>query len=220
MIASSSRYDLYLFGSPYLMRANSSVNLPRRKMLGLLAYMAFGKQAYNRDTLATLLWPNDDDSHARGSLRRMLYELRRILGEELLPVEGERIGPLALGSPDDSQIWVDIDQFQVLLARARKAERETLNGTAIVEQLLSRAVELYRGDFLSGFTLGKCGEFSDWQFFQGEYLRRELCSALERLVDICERERKVDEGIACGRRLVDVDPLNEEAHCALMRLYS
>ncbi|UCF97910.1 MAG: hypothetical protein JSV89_22520 [Spirochaetaceae bacterium] len=220
MQVKSNALQLFLLGPPRLERCTAAVHLPRKKELALLAYMAFGKQAYNRDTLATLLWPNEGDSHARGSLRRMLYELRKILGEELLPVEGERVGPLEMGPLEDPRLWVDIEEFQGLLAQARKAECDRGAEAASQEQLLGQAVELYRGDFLAGFTLGKCGEFSDWQFFQGEYLRRELCGALECLVEICEREGKIDEGIACGRRLVDVDPLNEEAHCALMRLYS
>jgi len=199
---------------------SADVQLPRKKELALLAYMAFGKQAYNRDILATLLWPNQDDSHARGNLRRLLYELRGIVGEELLPVEGERVGPLELGPPENPRLWVDIEEFQGLLARSRLLRRRNPDSAQTVEELLSRAVELYRGDFMAGFTLGKCGQFSDWQFMQGEFLRREVCAALERLVDICEREGKNEEGIGYGRRLVEVDPLNEEAHCALMRLYA
>ena len=33
-----------------------------------------------------------------------------------------------------------------------------------------------------GFSLAGCAEFSDWQFFYGEYLRRELEYAFENLV--------------------------------------
>jgi len=97
MKTGSQPLQLILLGAPRLEHFSADVQLPRKKELALLAYMAFGKQAYNRDILATLLWPNQDDSHARGNLRRLLYELRGIVGEELLPVEGERVGPLELG---------------------------------------------------------------------------------------------------------------------------
>lgn len=194
--------------------------------MGLLAYLAFGKRAYNRDTLAAVFWPDHDQVHARGSLRRLLSELRRQLGEELIPVVNERVGPLDL-----KRVRVDIEDFQELLARGRTRGREQLEAGAGpaeavaettgegIRELLRRAVALYQGDFLAGFSLGKCGEFSDWQFLQAEYLRRELCTSLGRLVELCEAAGERVEAIAFARRLVAEDRLNEEAHCALMRLY-
>ena len=38
--------------------------------------------------------------------------------------------------------------------------------------VLSEAVELYRADFLEGFTLPDSPEFDEWQFFETEDLRR------------------------------------------------
>src|SRR3712207_7660648 len=57
---------------------------------------------------------------------------------------------------------------------------------------LSEAVALYRDDFLAGFALRDSAAFDDWQFFQGEELRRELAGALERL------GRGVEIGRAAG----------------------
>ena len=45
--------------------------------------------------MATLLWPQYNDQQARGNLRRLLSELRKRIGQELLPLEGERVGPLS-----------------------------------------------------------------------------------------------------------------------------
>jgi DNA-binding SARP family transcriptional activator len=209
-------YILKLMGAPLLRRGEESVRLGRRKALGLLAYLAFGKRQYNRDTLAALFWPDHDQVHARGSVRRLLSELRRQFGEELIPTEEERVGPLNL-----KLIHVDIEEFQALLARARAPGREAAPGSGgDVRKLLEQAAGLYRGEFLAGFSLGECGEFSDWQFLQAEYLRRELCAALTSLVEICEAAGESDEAITFARRLVSEDPLNEEAYCALMRLYA
>ena len=219
----SERLRLYLFGAPVLEQSGQPVHLRRRKAIGMLAYMAFGKREYHRDTLATLLWPDYDDSHGRGSLRWLLSEVRKALGSDLLPVDEELVGPLNM-----ERMWVGIEEFQGLLAQIRLNQRlggDEMQPTseepgATTKELLRRTVDLYRGDFMAVFTLGECGQFSDWQFFQGEYLRRELCTALERLFCMCEQEGEPDEGIVYGQRLVEVDPLNEEAHCALMRLYA
>jgi TolB-like protein len=216
----SDRLKLYLFGAPLLEQSGRPVHLGRRKAMGLLAYMAFSKREYHRDTLAALFWPDYDDSHARGSLRRLLSQVRKAVGSEILPLVEELVGPSNL-----ERMWVDIEEFQGLMAQVRQNQRisgeETGDGLGqtATKELLRGVVDLYRGDFMAGFTLGECGQFSDWQFFQGEYLRRELCVALENLVSLCEEEGEHEEGIAFGQRLVEVDPLNEEAHCALMRLY-
>ena len=209
-------YNLDLMGPPLLRRDHHAVRLGRKKALGLLAYLAFGKRQVSRDTLAALFWPDHDQRQARGSLRRLLSELRRELDEALIPTEEERVGPLNL-----ELIHVDIEEFQALLARARAPGRKALPGSGgDSRKLLEQAAGLYRGEFLAGFSLGECGTFSDWQFLQAEYLRRELCAALARLAELSEQAGKCNEGIAFARRLVSEDPLNEEAHCALMRLYA
>jgi DNA-binding SARP family transcriptional activator len=74
-------YALQLQGAPPLSAGGEPVHLGRRKAMGLLAYLAFGKRAYNRDTLAAVFWPDYDQVHARGSLRRLLSELHRQLGK-------------------------------------------------------------------------------------------------------------------------------------------
>ena len=209
-------FDLRVLGAPVLCRGEEAVRLGRKKALGLLAYMAFGKRPCSRDTLAALFWPDHDQAHARGSLRRLLSQLRRQLGEALIPTEEERVGPLNM-----ELMRVDIEEFQALLARARvRARTHEREPGEDVRELLERAAGLYRGEFLAGFSLGGCGEFSDWQFLQAEYLRRELCMALTNLVEICEAAGESDEAITFARRLVSEDSLNEEAHCALMRLYA
>ncbi len=80
MIAFTDQLQLYLFGAPVLEQSGQPVHLRRRKAMDMLLYMAFGKREYHRDTLATLFWPDYDDSHARGSLRRLLSEVRKALG--------------------------------------------------------------------------------------------------------------------------------------------
>ena len=71
---------LYLLGAPRLERDGEEVHLPRRKMVALLAYLAVTGRSHSRDALATLLWPEYDQSSARAYLRRILSMLNRTLG--------------------------------------------------------------------------------------------------------------------------------------------
>jgi tetratricopeptide (TPR) repeat protein len=81
------------------------------------------------------------------------------------------------------------------------------------------AATLYRGDFLSGFTLRDAPAFDDWQFFETETLRRELASVLERLARGHAQSHEFEIAIGYARRWLALDSLHEAAHYQLMQLY-
>ena len=60
-----SRLALYLLGPPQFKLDDEQIHLDRRKAVALLAYLAVTGQGHRRDTLATLLWPELDQSRAR-----------------------------------------------------------------------------------------------------------------------------------------------------------
>ena len=62
--------QLLLLGPPRLERDNVPVDLERRKALALLAFLAVTGEAQPREALATLLWPDHDESQAHAYLRR------------------------------------------------------------------------------------------------------------------------------------------------------
>ena len=157
---------LYLLGSPRIEQAGHAVDFDTRKAPALLAYLALTGQPQPRETLATLLWAETDDEHARGSLRRTLSALRRVFDEAALRIDRDVV---TLG--DDA--WSDVAEFR------RIAAADFSGGDA-----LTRAVQLYRDDFLHGFSLRDSPPFDDWQFAQAEQLRRELGDTLERLVGV------------------------------------
>ena len=71
-----------------------------------------------------------------------------------------------------------------------------------------------------GFSLGECGEFSDWQFFQAEYLRRELEYALQELVAMLSEDGEYLQAIEYAQTWLAIDALNEPVHRRLMQLYT
>jgi predicted ATPase len=73
---------------------------------------------------------------------------------------------------------------------------------------------------MEGFSLRDSASFDDWQLFQAESLRRDLASALMRLVRCCADRHEYQAAIAHGRRLLLLDTLNEPAHRLLMELYA
>ncbi|RPI31523.1 MAG: hypothetical protein EHM70_11335 [Chloroflexota bacterium] len=207
----------YLFGAPRIEQDGQPVQVDTRKALALFAYLAVTGRAHSREHLATLLWPENDSSHAYGALRRTLSTLHKTLGGQGMLITRDLIG-----LDKNADIWIDVDAFHQLIARIQKVDRDPSSDEFCSECLvpLTQAAELYRGDLLAGFTLRDSAAFDDWQYFQAESLRRELASVLERLVDLNTRLEEYDLAIEHARRWLALDSLNELAHRQLMCVYA
>jgi DNA-binding SARP family transcriptional activator len=106
-----SQLALYLLGLPRIELDDVPIQLDRRKALALLIYLAVSPQAQSRDALATLFWPDYDQTYARANLRRTLSSLNQALGKNWLEVERESVT-----FPQSDEVWVDVTQFRQLLA--------------------------------------------------------------------------------------------------------
>ncbi|HUY77090.1 MAG TPA: hypothetical protein VMV29_09990, partial [Ktedonobacterales bacterium] len=193
---------LFTLGAPRIERDGALVHVDTRKAIALLAYLALTGQRHSRDSLATLLWPDEDQPHARGALRRTLSTLHAVLPAEWLDASREAIGLSAA-----SRLWLDAATFEAALA-----QRAT-HGHAATEicprclKPLAQAATLYQDDFLAGFHLRESERFEDWQLWQRERLRRELAGALEALARGYTARRAFGVAIGYARRWLDLDPL-------------
>src|SRR5512136_739786 len=133
---------LFLLGAPRLEQQHRNVNLSRRKAIAALAYLVVTRQPHSRDELATLLWPDQDQSGARANLRRDLSTLKQILGDQTLLVDQALVG-----LNPEADLWTDVDAFQTRVAAVHKHLHP--NGHLCVEcaATLTAAVDLYNGDF-------------------------------------------------------------------------
>lgn len=220
----AARLELYLLGSPRVERAGAPVEADTRKAIALLAYLAVTGENQSREGLAALFWPDADESRAHAALRRTLSVLNKALGGSGLNIDRESVslerGTAHAPSGDGLPVWVDVDQFHARLAGCLTHGHPASEVCPACLPPLTEAAALYRGDFLSGFTLRDSPGFDDWQFFQAETLRRELAGALERLVRCHTARRADDAAITHARRWLALDPLHEPAHRQLMLLYA
>ena len=177
-----------------------------RKAVALLSYLAVRAGPQSRDLLVDLLWPDADPDRGRAALRRTLSTLRSALGQRWVTVT--RTAVVLDADPDA----VDVGRFRGLVAGAG-------DGAGAIEPL-STAVALHRDDLLAGFGLRDSVRFDDWQRDAAGELRAELERALDRLVSALEAAGRADEAIPHARRRLTLDPLQEPAHRALMRLYA
>ena len=116
-----------------------------RKAIAILALLAADERPYARDELAALLWPESDDTAARGALRRTLSTLHAAVGDGPLDIGRDRV-TLTAGQSCEIDL-VELER----LARSDRIKD------------LARAAVLARGPFLAGFSLRDSVEFDDWR---------------------------------------------------------
>lgn len=197
---------LFLLGAPYLAVDGQVVEIQRRKVLALFSYLAVTSQPHRRDTLATLLWPDSGQSQARAALGRHLSELRDLVGSDHVQADRETIGLIG-------NLWLDVHHSQQLITG--------LDPTApAARERFSQAVSLYRGDFMTGFTLPDCPDFDEWQFFQSENLRQQFANALAHLITMHCADGDYGAALPHARRRLVLDTLDEAAHRQVMELYA
>jgi DNA-binding SARP family transcriptional activator/tetratricopeptide (TPR) repeat protein len=177
--------------------------LPTRKARALLAYLALPLgSAHPRDKLASLLWGSTAETTARTSLRQTLYALRKCLraaDPQPLSLDGEAV------ALDPDAVMVDVHEFERCAAEASPSA-------------LAQAAALYQGDFLDGFAIPE-PPFEDWLLAHRERLRE---VALRSLAGLLAHERAtgvIDSAVRTALRLLELDPLQESVHRALMELY-
>lgn len=214
MSPNASRVAVVFFGTPLIARDGSHIHVDTRKAIALLAVLVGAGERQSRDELATLLWPDADTTGARGAFRRTLSVLKGALGEEAIAAD-RRAVMLRVDNVD-----VDVMRFQQVLARVRAHGHAVSNECSNCLKLLLDAISLYRGDFLAGFWLRDAPEFDDWQAAQSREYRREFAEALEGATRTLAASQNLDDAITHGRRLLELDPINEGSHRLLMQIYS
>jgi WD40 repeat protein/DNA-binding SARP family transcriptional activator len=206
---------IYLLGSPRVERDGKPLKFDARKIIALMAYLAVTGELYSREILVTLLWPEAEPRQARSTLRRNLSLLNKTLDGPYLAVNRETIG-----LNPNANIWLDVEQF-CSLSKTRQIHDHP-EGVVCPDCLtaLAKAADLYRGDFLAGFTIRNSPTFDEWQTFQTEHLKREFATVLEKLVFGYSAHSEPETAINYAQRWLALDPLHEPTHRHLMPLYA
>jgi len=194
-------FDVTLDGEPVTSFATDKVR-------ALLAYLAMNPdQPHRRETLAGLLWPDYPERSARASLRNALGNLRRVIGDHGASPPFLIVTRQTIRFNSDSDHWLDAAAFSSLLAA-----NEAASGT------LERAVALYRGPFLEGFSASDSPAFEEWALLTREQLSRQVGEALHDLVQWHQARGAYDQALPHAWRHVELDPWREESQRQLMAL--
>jgi predicted ATPase/DNA-binding SARP family transcriptional activator len=210
------------------------VSFDTRKATALLAYLAVTGQPQQRDTLAALLWPEADQSHARGALRRTLSVLHGALQRTpLLRIERDQVelcvaddalppDAVLAAAAEHTVAACDVQMFRqsALGCPIHRSTGAQPTGCDRCLEQLERAAEIYQDHFMAGFSLRDSAAYDDWQFFAGEELQHRLAQILELLVTGYIVRHTWQPAIRHARRRLALDTLHEPAHRQLMLLYA
>jgi predicted ATPase/DNA-binding SARP family transcriptional activator len=174
------------------------VGLASAKATALLVYLAVTGTAHSRSALAGLLWSDLPEATARANLRLALTKLRRALPDQLL------VTRQTVALDPARPVWVDAVEVARLAA-----------GQAGGEELLA-AARLCRGEFLSGFEAPGAELFDEWVQGRRAAALGDQLALLERAVQDARDRGDATVGVEVARRMLELEPLHEEAHRALM----
>jgi DNA-binding SARP family transcriptional activator len=191
----------------FRMRSESRalITISAKKSQAMLAYLGVRPaQMVSRDKMAALLWSSTATEQARQSLRQTLSSLRKELSQlspdrKILIEEGDFL------SLDPALIHVDVADFEKLAASSHIDS-------------LKKAMALYRGDFMEGFELDE-ERFDQWVLAERDRLHRMALRVHGQVIESQAKANNLDEAIAAAQQSLRIDPLQENVHRTLMKLY-
>ncbi|WP_460170466.1 BTAD domain-containing putative transcriptional regulator [Thermus sp. FJN-A] len=185
----------------------------RSKALQLLQLLvAQRNHALPKEAVLEALWPGKPPEEASPLLRVLLFWLDRAL-------DPEKPGnlPSRIVLREKETLWLnrervntDVDLFEALLAEGKSLlPTDPQKGVSQLRQALA----LYQGEFLADLP------YAEWAIPERERLLLEFVEAVVLVADHFLRWEQPGEAIAIAHRLLEVDPMAEEAYRILLRGY-
>ncbi|MGW8251216.1 MAG: protein kinase domain-containing protein, partial [Anaerolineales bacterium] len=189
--------EVWLLGKFEVRLDGVVVQLSSRPEQSLLAFLLLNAgTAYRREKLAGLIWPDADESNAKGYLRLALWHIRRALKDASAHAPDYfKADKLNIAFNSELEHWVDA-------AVLKKGDAKSI-------QSLLEATSVYQGELLPGF-------YDEWAALERESVQaiyeRKMSTLLERLLS----ERCWQETIEQAERWISMGTTPEQAYRGLM----
>jgi WD40 repeat protein/DNA-binding SARP family transcriptional activator len=230
-----SRLAVSLFG-PFEATLDGALvtTFKSNKVRALLAYLAAeADRPHRREALAGLLWPDWLQQSAMSSLRSVLVDLRKNIGDRDAQPPFLLITRESIQLNREASVRVDVGEFEQTIGEKggggnekkiatgeQRLENNDLHSDASGSLIrnLQFAISLYRGPFMAGFSLPDSPAFEQWVLARREGLHRQALQALYALAEVHEQQGECEAGLPYARRQVAVEPWHEPGQQQLMRL--
>ena len=202
-----------LFGHVTVVHPTMSVPLElSRSSQALFAYLLLQQHLVSRDVLMDVFWMDHSPDRARSSLTTALWRLRQLLEPDHIRsgtyLVAKNTGEI--GFNWDSDHWLDTEMFgQHIYPLLRKPIGDL--GEDDLKEIEGILIH-YRGELLEGM-------YEDWALRERERFRSLHLNCLTRLMECYAGRKNFEQSIALAHEILGRDPVREEIHRALMRLY-
>ena len=201
---------IYLLGSSSVKHEDKTYRL-KRKSLGIFVYLVVQNRIINRRELVSLFWPNVEAVKGLQSLSALLYRYPDPV-KKCLDIQDQSI------KFKSEHVWLDLSQFQENINFANQVWQNEKALKKTVRNLLEQSVALYRGAFIEDFYLKDHEEFMGWLVKERELFKHQAVDTLTRLLRHAYQHTNIEESIRFLNELLRIDPLNEDAHMAMIKL--
>jgi DNA-binding SARP family transcriptional activator/pimeloyl-ACP methyl ester carboxylesterase len=206
---SSPVLQLQVFGAPAAVMQGRETQLPLKRAVALLAYLALNIGPVPRAHLASLLWPEVDEARGRARLRRLIYTIEDAAGVKIMSSSTEGLTLLA------GMVAIDALRFTHFA-------REAVAAAALDDKAVKEArqwVERARLPLLHGITFGS-GIFDDWLSAISIEYQRLLARLLDRLIETLAGRGERAEALELAEVLIAQDIYAEPGYVLLMQLHA
>lgn len=183
-----------LLDSPSVTLNDRTIKLPYRKAEAAFYYLLMEKRT-TRDELIGLLWADYPEETARKNLRNALYQLRKILGHDVILAPGQKdvfINP-------EVQVITDVDHF---LSDAEDGYTS------------------YKAGFLAGFLVKDAPDFEDWMHTIRHRLQDRYAKVLRQQILKAEASGNDETVIVLAERLLTKNPYDEMSCRSAMKSHA
>lgn len=198
--------SMQLLGMPCVLRDGAPVGIPP-SLQQLLGYLCVEPESHcHRERVVEALWPDMGPEVGRRRLNTAVWRARALFGagrDEVLQVS--RSGTLHL-----DRCRIEVDVVEALLGLGEQNRGAAARGDQRALELLAAGARIDPQDFL----VGCC---DDWVCDARTHLEAAVLSALDTLV---HASTIATETIAWSELLLRRDPLREDMHRLLIRLYA
>jgi DNA-binding SARP family transcriptional activator len=182
------------------------LGFPTARVRELAAYLAWNLDDWvSREQLRSLFWPDSSEERAQAALRQSIYCLKRSFEDagvaDILEIRRSELRMVSEPVP----LSVDALDF-------RDTAEAAVAGPAADLTTVTAAASIYAGPFLEDVD-------AEWALRERRELEGLYTEVLRMVVQRLSDAGLYEAAIPHARRWVDTEPLAEEAHRALMRLY-
>lgn len=185
--------EIRLLGQFEIQIDGQPVALASRQAQALLAYLLLPPgRRHRRERVAGVLWPDVEETKARARLRYALWQLRRVLGPDLIQAD-----KIEISCQPESEYWLDTAILE------RNAEKPRVTDGLVAD------VAVYAGDLLPGF-------YEEWVATERAHLRAVYEQKMEVALSRLLGERRYTETVELSERWLGTGQPPEKAYRALM----